>query len=669
MERFIKNFLSKHFMPRWLVLLGDVGIVAISLLITYMLRFTFNFSQIEYGMLVKQSGVILPVYIIGFWLFKSYCGIIRHTTLYDSKMLFNAMSVGSGGLLWISLIGRYTGGSNLLVIPISIIMIHFIISTFLLIGCRFAIKGTIDWLTKTPGSDKNIVIYGAGSMGKIARRVLYDDQQTNYGLVAFIDDNRELEGKRLDGVPVFSRESFFSNLLNKKSVDEVIIAINKDKININRKKEFIEWCLDRGIFVKEIPPAREWLNGNLSPGQIRKIKLDDLLGREPINLDFFHIHKDLRSSTVLVTGAAGSIGSEIVRQLLVFKPLKVVLLDHAESPLYDLQNQLLAVYPPTCFEVVIADVSNETRIKKVFERHCPDIVFNAAAYKHVPLMEENPSEAIRVNVQGTRILADLSIEFGVRKFVMISTDKAVNPTNVMGASKRICEMYVQSLSFELDIKTKFITTRFGNVLGSNGSVVPLFSKQIAEGGPVTITHKEITRYFMTIPEACQLVLQASFIGKGGEIFLFDMGEQVRIYDLAKKMIMLSGLKPHKDIKIKFTGLRPGEKLFEELMSTQENTMPTNHKKILKGSVIPLDNGVVKKVVNNLIGALETDSDLQLVIKMKKIVPEFISQNSIFSNYDKISVEGEEIDGLKIIRFKDKEPNDKITGNKKVRSEK
>jgi FlaA1/EpsC-like NDP-sugar epimerase len=458
-------------------------------------------------------------------------------------------------------------------------------------------------------------------------------------------------------------------LINKKSVDEVIIAINRGSINLNRKKEFIEWCLDKGIFVKEIPPAREWLDGNLSPGQIRKIKLDDLLGREPINLDFFHIHKDLRSSIVMVTGAAGSIGSEIVRQLLIFKPLKVILLDQSESSLFNIQNELLVNYPQASFDVVIADISNKTRIRKIFKRYCPDIIFNAAAYKHVPLMEENPSEAIRVNVLGTRILADLSVEFGVRKFIMISTDKAVNPTNVMGASKRICEMYIQSLALKQGISTCFITTRFGNVLGSNGSVVPLFSKQIAEGGPVTITHKEITRYFMTIPEACQLVLQASFIGKGGEIFVFDMGKQVRIYDLAKKMILLSGLKPHKDIEIKFIGLRPGEKLYEELLASKENTLPTNHDKILVGNVIPLNNDVVKRMIDSLIMALETDSDLQLVIKMKKIVPEFISKNSIFSNYDKIKVEGEKIDDLKIIRFLDKEPQKKVSDSVKTESKK
>jgi FlaA1/EpsC-like NDP-sugar epimerase len=611
----------------------------------------------------------MPAYILGFWMFKSYCGIIRHTTLYDSKMLFNAMGVSSCGLLWVSLVGRYIGLSDAFVIPFSVIMIHFLISTFILIVCRFAIKGTIDWLTKTPGSNKNIVIYGAGSMGKIARRVLQDDQNTNCGLIAFIDDNHELEGKRLDGIPVFSRDAFFSNLINKKSVDEVIIAINRGSINLNRKKEFIEWCLDKGIFVKEIPPAREWLDGNLSPGQIRKIKLDDLLGREPINLDFFHIHKDLRSSIVMVTGAAGSIGSEIVRQLLIFKPLKVILLDQSESSLFNIQNELLVNYPQASFDVVIADISNKTRIRKIFKRYCPDIIFNAAAYKHVPLMEENPSEAIRVNVLGTRILADLSVEFGVRKFIMISTDKAVNPTNVMGASKRICEMYIQSLALKQGISTCFITTRFGNVLGSNGSVVPLFSKQIAEGGPVTITHKEITRYFMTIPEACQLVLQASFIGKGGEIFVFDMGKQVRIYDLAKKMILLSGLKPHKDIEIKFIGLRPGEKLYEELLASKENTLPTNHDKILVGNVIPLNNDVVKRMIDSLIMALETDSDLQLVIKMKKIVPEFISKNSIFSNYDKIKVEGEKIDDLKIIRFLDKEPQKKVSDSVKTESKK
>jgi FlaA1/EpsC-like NDP-sugar epimerase len=360
-----------------------------------------------------------------------------------------------------------------------------------------------------------------------------------------------------------------------------------------------------------------------------------LLGREPIQLNQERISQGLRGAVVLVTGAAGSIGSEIVRQLMSFDTGLVILLDQAESALYDLQNDLLVKFSEKRFEVVVASITDKRHMRQVFETYHPQYVFNAAAYKHVPLMESFPYEAIRVNVGGTKLVADLSVEFGVKKFVMISTDKAVNPTNVMGASKRICEIYIQSIAHSTQPKTQFITTRFGNVLGSNGSVVPLFRKQIEAGGPVTITDKDIIRYFMTIPEACQLVLEAGFMGRGGEIYVFDMGEPVKIYDLAVKMISLAGLKPDIDIPITFTGLRPGEKLFEELLADDENTVPTHHNKIKAGKVREQDFDIVKLAIDELLKATQTESGDELVRRMKAMVPEFISQNSKYAKYDEI----------------------------------
>ncbi|MGV8093726.1 MAG: UDP-N-acetylglucosamine 4,6-dehydratase family protein [Mangrovibacterium sp.] len=389
--------------------------------------------------------------------------------------------------------------------------------------------------------------------------------------------------------------------------------------------------------VKEVPPIKDWIGGRFSTKQIREVSIEDLLGRDPIWLDMEGVASGLKDTVVLVTGAAGSIGSEIVRQLMSFDCRKVILLDQAESALYDLQNELLKSYRASRFEAVIASVIDRYRMHQVFETFKPQYVFNAAAYKHVPMMEDAPYQAVRVNIGGTALLADLSVESGVKKFVMISTDKAVNPTNVMGASKRICEIYVQALAQSGLTKTQFITTRFGNVLGSNGSVVPLFRKQIAEGGPVTVTHPEIIRYFMTIPEACQLVLEAGFMGKGGEIYVFDMGDPVKIYDLAVKMIILAGLKPDVDIPIVFTGLRPGEKLYEEPLADEENTVKTHHPKIKTAKGRSHDFTIVKMEVDELLKAIQTEPETQLVQLMKKLVPEYISQNSKYCQFDEVTV--------------------------------
>lgn len=411
----------------------------------------------------------------------------------------------------------------------------------------------------------------------------------------------------------------------------VVLAISK--MRKEKISEITEICLENNWEVKVLPAFDDWIDGKMPVKSVRDVKIEDLLGRDEIRLNLQRIHQNLVGRTILVTGAAGSIGSEIVRQLLKYPIGKLVLLDQAESALYDLQQEINSKYKKASFELVIADVSNSSRMRKVFEHFNPEIVFNAAAYKHVPLMEDNPYEALRVNVGGTRILADLSVEFGVEKFVMISTDKAVNPTNVMGASKRICEIYIQSLAQRVDINTSFITTRFGNVLGSNGSVVPLFKRQIEQGGPVKVTHPDITRYFMTIPEACQLVLEAGCMGKGGEIFVFDMGKPVKILDLAKKMIQLAGLKLNVDIHISFTGLRHGEKLYEELLARNENTLPTHNDKIMIGQVRSHDFEVINTAITEILNYLNVENNEMLVARMKNLVPEFISKNSTYELLD------------------------------------
>ena len=409
-----------------------------------------------------------------------------------------------------------------------------------------------------------------------------------------------------------------------------MIIANKD-VDPVRKSSIIDVCLNNNIKVLTLPDVNKWINGELSVKQIRKFKIEDLLERPSINLNEDKIKKDTLNQVVLVTGAAGSIGSEMVKQLLKFKPKLIIIFDQAESPLYDLELELNEKYKFNKFEIVIGNIANEYRIEKVFDKYRPSVVYHAAAYKHVPMMENNPAEAIRTNVKGTKIVADLSIKYNVKKFVMISTDKAVNPTNIMGASKRIAEIYTQS-SNKKNV-TKFITTRFGNVLGSNGSVINRFRKQIEKGGPITVTHPEITRYFMTIPEACQLVLEAGAMGKGGEIFVFDMGTSVKIADMAKKMIKLSGLELGKDIQLSFTGLRPGEKLYEELLNDKELTMPTHHSQIMIGKVKEYDFESITKQISSLISILPENNNFSIVRMMKEIVPEFKSQNSEYEIID------------------------------------
>jgi len=482
---------------------------------------------------------------------------------------------------------------------------------------------------------RNVLIYGAGKAGLTTLSVINADKDSGYKVIGFLDHNLLMQGKVMQGVTVYSPSIVDEAFLDRFKVKDVIFSVQN--VSPEEKRELIADLISQAaVVVREIPPASSWINGELSLKQLNKVRIEDLLQRAPIRLDMIHVLEELRDKIILVTGAAGSIGSEISRQLCNLHPARIVFLDQAETPLYNLQQELIKSYPAMTarFEFVVGDTSNRETVERLFRLYRPQMVYHAAAYKHVPLMESNPFEAVRVNIFGTRIVADAASRFRVSKFVMVSTDKAVNPTNVMGASKRTAEIYIQSLNLRPGNKTAFITTRFGNVLGSNGSVIPLFERQIESGGPVTVTHPDIIRYFMTIPEACHLVLEAGVMGMGGEIFLFDMGKPVKINDLALQMIRLSGLKPGKDINIIYTGLRPGEKLFEELLSNGENNLPTHHPKITIAQVCHYPPAEVDAMFLDLQDSFNTYDRVEVVAQLKRIVPEFRSNNSEYQSLDK-----------------------------------
>jgi FlaA1/EpsC-like NDP-sugar epimerase len=619
--------------PRWVILGVDMLLCISALVLSYAIR--FDFVEPDHAAMETEWEVLklaLPIYLLvrfsGFLISKTYSGIIRFTSTQDAKRIFFTLFIGSSIFLLLSIL-RTLFLDGYFFMPISILFLEFILSFFFLSAMRISVKLLYLEQNKSRGATKNIVIYGAGDMGMATKKILEQDNEALFNIIGFIDDNESLHQKYIERTPV-KPASYLAKWSNKKEIDSVIIAIKSPEPEAKRK--IIDQCLELNIDLLTVPPLEQWMNGGFTSKQIKKVRIEDLLGRKEINLNKKNITSFVKNKTVLITGGAGSIGSEIARQVLSYEPKKVVLLDQAESPLYDLSNELKENFSEETFELVIADVSNKERMRKAFEHYQPQIVFHAAAYKHVPMMENNPAEAVKVNISGSKILAELSHEFGVESFVMISTDKAVNPTNVMGASKRIAEIFIQALS--KNSKTKFITTRFGNVLGSNGSVIPLFKKQIENGGPITVTDERITRFFMTIPEACQLVLEAGTMGNGGEIYVFDMGESIKIIDLAKKMIKLSGLELDKDIHIKVTGLRPGEKLYEELLNNEENTVPTHHEKILIGKVKEYDLKGVEPAINDLINLYQTQNNDEIVKKMKEIVPEFVSNNSIFSKFDK-----------------------------------
>ena len=577
---------------------------------------------------MKQSLIVVSVYCGFEILFGSFAGLIRHTTIRD---IFNVLMTTTSALLVLMVIafaGSSAAWRDIFTLPKSILVIHYVtINAFLFIS-RISVKMFYEMVAVRPVNKKNIVIYGAGAMGVIVKRVISSDTENDYNIVAFLDEDKKLQRKILNGIPVFSPEKLTESFLEKHKVKTMIFAIND--IAQSRKSDIYRSAVDLGLEVLQIPIVSDWLNGSFEIRQLKKIRVQDLLSRDPIQLNMKRIADGLRDRTILVTGAAGSIGSEIVRQLTRFNVSKLVLVDNAETPMFNLENELLEHFAHAPVRTILADVTDQSRMERIFKEYHPDFIFHAAAYKHVPLMEQNPHEAVRVNVGGTTILTNLAVKYGVEKFVMVSTDKAVNPTNVMGASKRTCEQILRSRSALEGNKTQFVITRFGNVLGSNGSVIPIFRRQIEEGGPVTVTHPDITRYFMTIPEACQLVLEAGFMGSGGEIFVFDMGEPVKIVDLARQMIKLSGFEPDKDIKIEFSGLRPGEKLYEELLTDTEKTLPTYNSKVKIAEVADFDHEATLAKTVSLLQSSFRLSEEELVRKLSAIVPEYNCSNSKFT---------------------------------------
>lgn len=628
---------SGWFLPRWLVLLKDVIIVTISFLFAYSLRYNFQLTDTIRTDMYGQLYVLILIAFGAFLLTGLYKGIIRHTGYRDVMMVGFAIGIISCAMLLTNLFYSFGILTDILThIPYAVIIIFVAMACTLLVLTRLGVRLVYHWL-KANKNTVNVMIYGAGAAGLITRTVLEADESNPMEVIGFLDDDPGKIGKSIQGIPVYSTWALNPKFLTGKNVNEIIFSIQN--IDKDLKRERIEELLSKtNVRVKDVPPVDAWINGELSAKQIRQVKITDLLQRSEIHLDNAKVLTQVENKRVMVTGAAGSIGSEIVRQLCHFHTQQLIMVDQAETPLYDLELELRKDFPDQQknFKFIIANVGDPELMEKIFADYRPEIIYHAAAYKHVPMMEHNPFEAIRVNIFGTMNLADLANKYQTERFVMISTDKAVNPTNVMGATKRAAEIYIQSLNHSISNRTRFITTRFGNVLGSNGSVIPLFERQIAAGGPVTVTHPDITRYFMTIPEACQLVLEAGSMGNGGEIFMFDMGKPVRITDLAFNMIRLSGLEPGKDIKIVYTGLRHGEKLYEELLYDKEKGQPTYHPKIAIAKVSYCRLSEVQNMLNELKRSISTRDKMILVETLKQMVPEFKSNNSIYQELDEVS---------------------------------
>ena len=615
--------------PRWIIVVIDLAIAAFSLALSYLIRFDLNTDLVtltkEWEILSKSIMFYFLVKFVVFYLFKIHKGLVRYTSTQDLRRILLA-TLSCTVIFLVAGMSRKIFLDKFYLFPMSILIMEFIFSLCFVSGSRFVIKLLYLESIKSKEIKEQVLIYGAGTMGMITKNTIGNDTRNNQVVVGFLDDNVKLVGNRIDGLPVYSPNQLKS-LQEQMTIGKVIIAIRNT--NVLKQQFLIEECLNLNIEVQKVPDPKSWVNGEFSTKQLSKVPIDALLGRTPIQLNQEQLTSSLNGKVVLVTGAAGSIGSGLVRELLKYDLKKLILLDQAESPLYDFENEIKQASTFN-LEFVIGDVCENSRMDKIFTTFQPQIIFHAAAYKHVPLMETNPSEAIQTNVMGTKSLVDLALKYNSEKFIFISTDKAVNPSNVMGASKRIAEMYAQQSN--ANNTCQFITTRFGNVLGSNGSVIPLFQKQIDQGGPVTVTDERITRFFMTIPEACQLVLEAFVMGKGGEIFVFDMGDSVKIIDLAKKMIQLSGLTLDKDISIQFTGLRPGEKLYEELLANEENTQATHHPKILIAHSRENEIDVIQKI-NALTPLFDLQDNDEMVRQMKLLVPEFISNNSTFEKLD------------------------------------
>jgi FlaA1/EpsC-like NDP-sugar epimerase len=616
--------------PRWVIVVLDLLIHLFALFFAYLIRFDLkaDFSLIanEWAILSKSLWFFVLVKVVVFAIFQIHQGLVRYSSTSDFKRIFIAELITSLIFIFGSIL-RYYKIDGYFLFPNSVLLMEFIFSTAFVISGRFIIKLLYLEYTRDKGKEEAILIFGAGVSGQLTKRLIENDTANLQHVVGFLDDALSLHGKRIEGTRVYA-PYMLDSINAKHQISTLIIAVQN--LERSKLKEISEQALELGIQIKRVPEARAWVNGAFNVSSIKKIDINNLLGRPVIQVENPKIEAHFFNKTILITGAAGSIGSGLATALLEQKVTSLILLDQAESALFELEQRFKQLKTLTEITYVIGDIFDSARMQHLFETYKPQVVFHAAAYKHVPLMEANPAEAIRNNIGGTKVIAELAAHFQAEQFIMISTDKAVNPTNVMGASKRIAEMLVTELNEQF--QTAYITTRFGNVLGSNGSVIPVFEKQIASGGPITLTDAEITRFFMTIPEACQLVLEAATMGHGGEIFVFDMGAPVRILDLAKKMIQLSGLRPYEDIDIQITGLRPGEKRYEEVLANAENTIPTYHPQILIANTRPVAAPQSQLIDNLLATAAKQDNEASVRL-MKQLVPEYISKNSLFEKLD------------------------------------
>ena len=631
--KFCNFIFGKHknnTLPRVWILAVDMVIVILAYIVALFMLYFKDFGASSFDW--SRIWLVPVIYLIAFLISRTYDGMLRYSGFNDIRKLFYACTAALSVLIVSKLVvSQFSSTLAKGLYPRYVTMIyHYLITLVVMIIMRFTIRRLYNEIYKNTADKMNTLIYGAGDGGTVLMRTLSQDTKSKFKIKAFVDDDPKRAGTQINTIKIYSpKVAMTPEFIEKFDIDVLILAI--PSISETRRKEIIEQGMALNLIVKSIPAFDKWVDGKLESNQIQDIKIEDLLGRKPIILGKSNVIREINEKVVLVTGAAGSIGSEICRQVMHYNPSKLIMLDQAESPMYDFQFEMNNTEDfknkRDKMAFVITNVKDPIRMREVFEMFHPQVVFHAAAYKHVPFMEENAYEAVFVNVFGTKLVADLAVEFGVEKFVMISTDKAVNPTNVMGATKRIAEIYTQSRQG----KTKFITTRFGNVLGSNGSVVPLFRKQIEKGGPITVTDRRITRFFMTIPEACSLVLEAGSIGDGGDIFVFDMGEKVKIWDLAEKMRKLA----HRpEIEIIETGLRPGEKLYEEVLANEENTIKTDNDKIMHAIVRKYEASEVDAMFDKLHEALETCDPMKIVAQMKVIVPEFKSNNSVFSQLDK-----------------------------------
>lgn len=633
LSKLINWYFSKRTLPLWCIFIMDCVIVLFSDLVVYALMNGVNYTAQHFGHVLWASLFYLIFYIIGFRIFHTYSGVIRYSSFVDLQRVGFAMMSGLAMIAFM----KYVCNSDAWLYPFRMrdLMVSALMATVIMWAMRVVVKVMYDTTFRIFRSTP-VFIYGTKDGGVGLAKSIRSNTMKEYDLAGFISDGQDMPGHLLMGVRVYANGKNIAQTMLEKGAHTLLVSPRKNDV-ISNNQEMVDSLTRAGIKIMMMPRAQEWDGKtSLDHNQLKEVDIVDLLPRDKIEIDLAAVGKLLKGKSIMITGAAGSIGSEMVRQIAAFSPGNLILIDQAETPLHDIRLMMKNRWPDITAETIVSDIAMKFRMEEIFEKYRPDYVFHAAAYKHVPMMEDNPGESIRNNVEGTRIIADLAVKYGTKKFVMVSTDKAVNPTNVMGCSKRICEIYVQSLDKaikdkKIDGVTQFVTTRFGNVLGSNGSVIPLFKEQIRKGGPVTVTHKDIIRYFMLIPEACKLVLEAGTMGNGGEIFVFDMGKPVKIVDLAQRVIDLSGAK---DVKIEFIGLRDGEKLYEEVLNEEETTKPTFHPKIKIASVREYNYEDVCTDIDKLYESSLEDDDMTIVRHMKEIVPEFVSKHSVYEVLDK-----------------------------------